>query len=145
MPPAVLYGGRRFQADSGLAARFGGFTDHMYLAGESVAALASEKRALREATGAAAIDLESGPMAQAADAASVPFAVVRAVCDPAERDLPPAALFALDNAGAIGLSRVLFSVLRDIRQVPGLVALGRDAAAARRSLIDVCRRSAGRA
>jgi adenosylhomocysteine nucleosidase len=139
VPPVLLHAGRSYRADAGLAARFGGFTGHVHLAGDSVAARASEKRALWDTTGAAAIDLESGTVAEIAAARSVPFAVVRAVCDPAQRDLPPAALLALNDAGAIGLSRVLSSVLRDVRQIPALLALGRDAAAARRSLIRVCR------
>jgi adenosylhomocysteine nucleosidase len=64
----------------------------------------------------------------------LPFAVLRAVADPAERDLPPAALLALDGGGRISFLRVLGSVIRNPGQVPGLLALAGDAAAARRAL-----------
>jgi len=104
------------------------------LAGDAVAADAAAKRALFATTAAQAIDLESGGVARVADLHGLPFAVVRAICDPAERDLPPAALVALDRAGAIGFLAVLRSVARRPGQIPGLLALGRDAARARRGL-----------
>jgi adenosylhomocysteine nucleosidase len=67
----------------------------------------------------------------------LPFAVVRAICDPAERDLPAAALIALDQKGAIGLLRVLGSLLRQPSQLPSLLGLARDTARAQRTLIEV--------
>nr|WP_294509926.1 hypothetical protein [uncultured Rhodopila sp.] len=134
VPDTVISGGRRFVADAGLAARFGGLTGHCLLAGDEIAADAASKRSLFAATGAQAIDLESGSVARVADAHGLPFAVVRAICDSAERDLPPAALVALDQAGAIGLLAVLRSVARRPGQISGLLALARDAARARRSL-----------
>jgi adenosylhomocysteine nucleosidase len=134
VPATVVAGGRRFAADAGLAARFGGLTGHCVLAGDAVAADAAAKRALFATTAAQAIDLESGGVARVADLHGLPFAVVRAICDPAERDLPPAALVALDRAGAIGFLAVLRSVARRPGQIPGLLALGRDAARARRGL-----------
>jgi adenosylhomocysteine nucleosidase len=110
------------------------------LGGTEVAATAAAKRQLWHATQAMAVDLESGAVAQAATRHGVPFAVLRAVCDPAERDLPPAALAALDHAGAIGLGRVLASLLRHPAQLPALLSLARDAAAARRALAAQVRR-----
>jgi adenosylhomocysteine nucleosidase len=138
----VLSEGETRQADAALAARFGGLTGHTVLARSTVVATAAAKRALRIATGAHAVDLESGAVAQAASAHNLPFAVVRAICDPAERDLPPAALLALYPDGAIGLLRVMRSVLTRPAQTPGLLALARDAARARRALIDLAARSA---
>ncbi|MDR3530287.1 MAG: hypothetical protein P4L90_07030, partial [Rhodopila sp.] len=87
-----------------------------------------------------AIDLESGAMARVAEAHGLPFIVVRAICDPAERDLPPAALVALDPEGGIGLIPVLRSVLKQPNQLPGLLALARDAGRARRALIGLAER-----
>nr|WP_294520667.1 hypothetical protein [uncultured Rhodopila sp.] len=137
VPDMVVAGGRRFVADASLAARFGGLTGHCLLAGDAIAADAAAKRALMVATGAQAIDLESGSVARVAESHGLPFAVVRAICDPAERDLPHAALIALDQSGAIGLLAVLRSVARRPGQIPGLLALGRDAARARRGLVGV--------
>jgi adenosylhomocysteine nucleosidase len=142
VPETVLADGQAFHADAALAARFGGFTGHSLLAGEAVAADAASKRDLFGATGAQAIDLESGAVARVAASHGLPFAVVRAVCDPAERDLPPAALVALDRHGAVGLLAVLGSVLRFPAQIPALLTLGGDAARARHSLKRIIRSNA---
>jgi adenosylhomocysteine nucleosidase len=104
------------------------------LAGAAVVVTAVEKATLFAATDADAVDLESGAVARVALAHGVPFAVLRAVADPAARNLPPAALIALDGGGRIGFLRVLGSVIGNPGQVPGLLALARDAAAARRAL-----------
>ena len=110
------------------------------LAGDKIVSTAAEKRRLFETTGAAAIDLESGAVALTARRHKLPFAVLRAICDPAERDLPPAALAALDQQGAIGLWRVLVSIAAEPGQLPDLIALARDAARARRALLKTVQR-----
>lgn len=125
---AVLVDGVRFAADPALSGRFGGFSGALCLGLDRVAATAAQKRRLFEATGAAVVDMESAAVT------GVPFAVVRVVCDPAERDLPPAALAALDGAGRIGAMRIAGSLLRDPRQIGALIRLARDAAAARSAL-----------
>ena len=112
-----------------------GPTGGLLLAGTAIAATRAAKQALFAGTGAAAIDLESGAVALVAQRHNLPFAVLRAICDPAERDLPPAALAALDAAGAIGTWRILLSLARRPAQLPGLVTLARDAAIARRALL----------
>ncbi len=135
IPACVLSDGKVYRPDTALAQRFGGLTSHTTLAGTEIVASAAVKRHLFEATAAHTLDLESGAVAQFAENHGLPFVVVRAICDPAERDLPPAALIALDQAGAIGLVRILGSVLRDPRQMPALIALAGDAARARRALL----------
>ncbi len=134
IPRMVLWAGRRYDADVASAGRFGGLTGHCLLAGTAVAANVEAKRRLHRQTGAHAIDLESGGVAEVAAAHGIPFVAVRAICDPAERDLPPAALAALDGRGRIGLARVILSVLRHPGQVAELLRLASDAAAARRAL-----------
>jgi adenosylhomocysteine nucleosidase len=126
----------RFATDPRLSSRLGGVTGHVVLGADMIVADADAKRALQRATGAAAVDLESGSVARVAAEHGLPFAVLRAICDPAQRDLPPAALIALDQHGAIGLARVLWSVLAHPAQVPALLVLAADAAAARRALRD---------
>jgi adenosylhomocysteine nucleosidase len=133
VPARVREDGQDHATDAALAARFGTPTG-MLLAGDAVVADAAEKARLFAATGALAIDLESGAVARVAARHALPFCVLRAICDPAERSLPPAALVALDGRGAIGLLRVLLAVARQPGQVPALIALGRDAAAARAAL-----------
>jgi adenosylhomocysteine nucleosidase len=134
VPSAVLVDGRSVSTNAALSQRLGGCSTGLLLAARDVAASAAAKAALFAATGAAAVDLESGAVARVATEHRLPFAALRAICDPAERDLPPAALIALDRRGAIGLARVLGSVLAHPSQVPGLLALAADAAAARRAL-----------
>ncbi len=136
----VLSDNQRLRTDLKLGAAFGGITGQTVLAGTQVVANAAAKRALFEGTKAHAVDLESGAVAHVAAARGLPFAVVRAVCDPAERDLPPAALVALTANGGIGLTAVLCSLVRRPGQIAGLWAVGRDAALARRGLLSVMER-----
>jgi len=86
----------------------------------------SRKAALNRQTGAIAVDLESHLVADAAAAAGLPFAVLRAVADPAERALPAAALIGLDAAGRPALGRILLSLARQPAQLPALLCLARD-------------------
>lgn len=134
VPHTVVTAGRRIFTDPTLSRRLGGPTAHCLLGAGEIVVDAGGKRRLLAETGAAAVDLESGAVAQVAQEHGLPFAVLRAVCDPAWRTLPPAALWALNGQGAISLGRVLYAVLADLGQIPDLLALGRDAAAARRSL-----------
>jgi adenosylhomocysteine nucleosidase len=62
-------------------------------------ALASEKRRLFDLRGAVAADMESHGVAEIAEAAAVPFLVVRVVADPANRTLPSAVLGSVDPNG----------------------------------------------
>ncbi len=87
----------------------------------------------------AAIPLPSisnrAPWPEFAAEKALPFAVLRAVTDPAELDLPPAAMVALKDDGSVDLGKVLFAVLKQPKQIPALIALGKDAKAARAALI----------
>jgi adenosylhomocysteine nucleosidase len=123
-----------FTADPALTEWLGGATPHRLLAADAVAADVLTKQRLWQRTGAAALDLESGAVARTAAAQGLRFAVLRAICDPAGRDLPPAALAALDARGAIGLARVACAVAVQPGQIPALLRLAADAAAARHAL-----------
>ena len=123
--------GARHATDDGLARRLGP-AEGVVLASRDIIGTAAAKALAWRATQADAADIETS--AVVAGAGGRPFAVLRSVCDPAERDLPPAALAALDAEGRIGLGGILLSVARDPRQIGSLVALGRDAAAARKAL-----------
>lgn len=134
VPVAILCGGHSFTTTPGLVRSNGVGT----LAAEPVVvATVRAKAALWERTGAVAVDLESGSVAEVAAAHGLPFAVLRAICDPADRDLPPTALAALDSRGAIAGWRVAGSLFRHPGDIGGLIALARDVAAARKNL--VCR------
>jgi adenosylhomocysteine nucleosidase len=143
VPHTVLDRGERFAADAGLAAALGGMTPHTLLGGGTVLATVADKRAVRAETGAAAVDLESAAVARAARRHGRPFAVLRAVCDPADRALPHAALVALDPAGGIVPLRVAAAVLTRPWEIPALLALARDAARARAALLGRVRATDG--
>ena len=134
-PGTVIGDGVSLPADPAMVDALGGATSELILGTADVVADAETKRRLWEQTGASAVDTESGAVARVARRHGLPFAVLRAVCDPAERSLPPAALVALDRAGGIRILNVLASVAAAPSQIPALIQLARDAAIARRALI----------
>lgn len=93
------------------------------LGAEAIAASAAEKAALHRATSAIAVDLESHHVGAAAARARLPFVVLRAIADPADRDLPPAALVPLTRSGRPNLARVLASIAARPQQIPALLEL----------------------
>lgn len=86
---------------------------------DQVVATAAGKAALRAATGAAAVDMESAAVARL----GVPFAVLRAIADTADEALPPAAADGLDAAGNPAPWRVIRALLRRPQDLPGLIRL----------------------
>jgi len=135
VPEAVLTRSGPIPTSSELTSELGTPSSLRVLGGEHIVTSAIQKQALWLTTGCAAVDLESAPVALTALSHRLPFGVLRAICDPAERDLPSAALSALNDQGAIGFLRVIGAVLAGPGQIPTLIALARDAAAARRTLI----------
>ncbi len=95
---------------------------------------AAAKAELRHATGAAGVDMESLIAGQYALEQRTPFAIVRAVADPAERDLPLLVLKAVDSDGGIDALAVMGELIRSPRQFAGLRAAARESSAAFESL-----------
>lgn len=91
---------------------------------------AAAKRALREATGAAAADMESHAVARAASAAGLPFLSLRAVADPAGRAIPSCALVGVGPDGRMRALSVLGKLALRPWELPALVVLNRDMTAA---------------
>ena len=90
---------------------------------------------------AASVDMESGIAARfAADRA--PFAILRIVSDPADRDLPPLVMKAVRSDGSVDLGAVALGVITSPAQAPGLIAAARDSAVAFAALRR-CRRLPG--
>ena len=105
------------------------------LAGPAAPVLtAAAKAELRFATGAAAVDMESLIAGRFALKLRIPFAILRAVADPAERDLPPLALRAVGSDGGIKPHAVIGELIRSPQQLPRLRALAADSGAAFRAL-----------
>ena len=134
VPKAVLLRGRHMPTDVALSEALGGFTAPSLLASEGVVGSVAGKAERWHDTRAAAVDLESGAVADAAQKKRLPFAVLRVICDPADRPLPPAAVVALNGQGGIRLLRIAASVLTQPGQISSLMALSRDAVLARNAL-----------
>jgi adenosylhomocysteine nucleosidase len=135
VPSAVLAGDARHATDPALSRILGGMSADTLHGADAIVTDAAAKRALWQQTGAAAVDLESGAVARVAAERGIPFAVLRAICDPAHRTLPPAVQASLDEGGGIALWRVFAALAANPAQLPLLIALAADAAAARRSLL----------
>lgn len=134
VPQGVLDADCRWDADAALSARLGQAAGWL-LAGTDILATQAAKRQAWQRSGALGVDLESGAVARVAAEHRLPFAVLRAVCDPSDRDLPPAAMTALDAQGRIRPAALARSLARFPWQIPALMALGWDAGRARRALL----------
>jgi hopanoid-associated phosphorylase len=95
----------------------------------------AEKRSLHSSTGALAVDMESHIAGAIATARGLPFAVCRAVVDPAWRTLPTAATAGLRDDGTTAIGPILRELVRDPAQLGALLRLASDARAARATLV----------
>lgn len=108
LPATVIaLDGTRYAADADWRACLRGrLAPHLPVVEQALATRArppatqAEKAACARVTGAVAVDMEAGAVAALAAERGAPFAVLRAVADPVELDIPPAVL------GGLG-SRVL--------------------------------------
>jgi len=138
----ATFGGESIRTDGGVAAELKrrlGEAGHRVCVGrvavaEAPVLTAGEKGRLRASTDAAVVDTESFLAGRFAREVGAPFAILRAVCDPAARDLPPLAATAIDSEGRVD-ARAVFAHLA---RAPGQIALlgwaARDSAAAFASL-----------
>lgn len=95
-----------------------------------------EKSGLYRSTGALAVDMESHIAGAIASARGLPFAVCRAIVDPAWRSLPPAATKGLRDDGTTTILPILRELLREPSQLGALIQLAGDARAAKTALIE---------
>jgi hopanoid-associated phosphorylase len=102
---------------------------------DAPAAGSSEKSALHERTGAAAVDMESHVVADVAGAHGIPFVVLRTIADPLVRSLPDVARIPLRSGGSPNLPVILRGLAASPGQLPGLVQLAIDTWKARRALL----------
>jgi hopanoid-associated phosphorylase len=103
-------------------------------ASDTLLANAAAKAALHQASGALAVDMESGVAWRFAQARGLPFAALRAVADGPEDVLPEAAAVGLNPDGSPAPGRVLRALLRRPGDLPALLRLARASAAAHAAL-----------
>lgn len=96
---------------------------------------AHEKASLHRAKGALAVDMESHIAGAFAASRGVPFAVCRAIVDPAWRTLPRAATAGLRDDGSTAILPILRELAKQPSQLGALLQLAADARAARTTLV----------
>ena len=138
----AVSGERRFAAHPALShilseglANAGGKSVESGVAGVDAPVLdRAAKAELRSKTEAVAVDMESHLAAAFAAERGIPFAIVRVICDPAARALPPLAMRAIKPDGKVDLEHVLRELRREPSQIVKLIEAGLDARAAFASL-----------
>ncbi len=85
----------------------------------------AEKKKLADATGAVALDMESGGAARACAESGIPFISIRAISDTLEEDLPVDFNLFM-NDGKMRLARLMFYLLAHPARIPALLRLGRN-------------------
>lgn len=134
----VVDGVRSYGCDGAWSVRAAGALDRAGLplrrgaiaASAAIIGTPAAKAELHGAGGALAVDMESGAVAAAAVRAGLPFLVLRAIADPAERALPPSVAVGLRANGTTDPLAVLAALMRAPGQLPGLLAAARDTARA---------------
>lgn len=93
---------------------------------DQIVATPAGKQALFEATGAAAVDMESHAVGEVARAAKLPFVIVRVVADTHDEAIPNAAREGLGEDGQIRPLAVLMELMRRPAETRSLIRLGRE-------------------
>jgi adenosylhomocysteine nucleosidase len=108
---------------------------------ESVTVLKSptEKRLLFERTGAIAVDMESGAVAEVAHEAHVPFMAIRTIADSFNAAIPETSLAAVDEFGQLNLLKLLEGLVQRPLELVPMIRLGRNFRAAQVTLATVVR------
>jgi hopanoid-associated phosphorylase len=136
---AVLFDGSPYKADAAWTKKIAACLPQAELGlvtgSRTVVADPREKRALQEATGAIAADMESHVVAQIAEKHGLPFAILRAVADPAHQKLPAAAIHGMKPDGSTDVRGVLKSLSSEPGQMTELMRVAANAWRARASLL----------
>jgi adenosylhomocysteine nucleosidase len=101
---------------------------------DRVVVKASEKRTLRQTTGADAVEMESAAVAAGAEDWGVPFCSVRVVSDTAQEDMPLDFNDFRDSQGRFSRIRIAAAALRHPGVIAGLLRLERNCGTAAESL-----------
>jgi len=92
------------------------------------------KSRLHRETGALAVDMESAAVARAAAEAGLNCVILRAICDAADRRVPPALYQMVDGDGRLRISILLRELVRRPGLIVNLLAMQRDFSRALKAL-----------
>lgn len=96
-----------------------------------------EKQSFAEKTGACAVDMESGAIAEVAANHGMPFIAIRAIIDPIEFSPPEALLSAIKPDGSVNVLRLVILILNRSVSISSLLQLAKGMRTARKTLIAV--------
>jgi hopanoid-associated phosphorylase len=141
LPDAIIHAGKRLPVNIAWRNRLqqllpADITVINGILANSAVPLTSEKtkRDLAQVTGACAVDMESGAIAEVAAIAGIPFIAVRAIIDPIQFSPPQALLGAVYPDGDVNPMRLLVLVLKRSVHVGTLMRMGNGMRAARKTL-----------
>lgn len=103
---------------------------------------ADEKRRIHAETGAIAVDMETATLQRAASRAGIPFIALRAVLDARDEIVPGSVTSGVDRAGRPTPLRLMASLLRHPRDIPGLLRIASALRTANAALDTAARRAA---
>jgi adenosylhomocysteine nucleosidase len=137
-PVAVRYGPLRLAADAALVAQLadacGARVVDAVAGVDAMAATPADKAALRAATGAALVDMETHCVARACAAAGRPWAALRAVADDAATTLPAWTARLIREDGRVDALASAKGALNHPADLPALLRVGRASARAHAAL-----------
>jgi adenosylhomocysteine nucleosidase len=108
-----------------------------FFVAERVAVTASEKRSLYEATGADAVEMESGVIQEVCKARNVPCATVRVILDSVDQDLPLDFNRLTDSEDNMDYRKLAVAILCAPGKIPALMRLQRQSQGAAKALAEV--------
>ena len=100
----------------------------------SIVSTSTDKKQLHSLTGAVALDMESIAIAKVAMQYTLPFLAIRVIVDPVEMSLPLAINHSLNDQGEIVLKKLLAFLFLHPAELPGLIKLGLNFNAAKKTL-----------
>jgi len=105
----------------------------------SIVSTSTDKKQLHSLTGAVALDMESIAIAKVAKQYTLPFLAIRVIVDPVEMNLPLAINHSLNDGGEIVLKKLLAFLFLHPAELPGLIKLGLNFNAAKKTLKSVAK------
>jgi hypothetical protein len=105
--------------------------------GERVVTTATEKRALRQQTGAEAVEMESGIIRAICAQRNIPSATVRVISDDANQDLPLDFNRLMDSDQNLSGARLALALARSPRKIGALLKLQKQTQAVAEELAQV--------